>query len=135
MSSDNISILLVGGGGGGGSGHAGGGGAGGECHLDFGMAPIPAGTHAITAGGAGSGGPAGNPNIATPGSDSTFGSNPSKHYMVAKGGGGGGGWIDSSSNPAVGRGLNGGSGGGSTGTAHTPEGIIFAYLQHREQYR
>ena len=80
------------------------------------MAPIPAGTHAITAGGAGSGGPAGNPNIATPGSPSTFGSDPSKHYMVARGGGGGGGWIDSSSNPAVGRGLNGGSGGGSTGT-------------------
>ena len=114
---DNISILLVGGGGGGGSGHAGGGGAGGVCHLDFGMAPIPSGTHSITAGGAGSGGPTGNPNIAGSGSDSTFGPNPSKHYMVAKGGGGGGGWIDSSANPAIGRGLNGGSGGGSTGTA------------------
>ena len=114
---ENISILLVGGGGGGGSGHAGGGGAGGVTHLDFGMAPIPSGTHSITAGGAGSGGPAGNPNIATSGNDSTFGSDPSKHYMVAKGGGGGGGWIDSSANPQIGRGLNGGSGGGSTGTA------------------
>jgi hypothetical protein len=114
---DNISILLVGGGGGGGSGHAGGGGAGGVCHLDFGMAPIPSGTHSITAGGAGTGGPTGNPNIAGSGSDSTFGPNPSKHYMVAKGGGGGGGWIDSSADPAIGRGINGGSGGGSTGTA------------------
>jgi len=114
---ENISILLVGGGGGGGSGHAGGGGAGGVCHLEFGMAPIPAGTHDITAGGAGAGGPTGNPNMAGSGSPSTFGSSSSKHYMVAKGGGGGGGWIDGSSNPAIGRGLNGGSGGGSTGTA------------------
>ena len=119
-SADNISILVVAGGGGGGSGHAGGGGAGGVNHLEFGMAPIPSGTHPVTVGNNGSGGPgpnAGGPNIATSGEDSTFGASPSKHYMVAKGGGGGGGWIDSSSNPAIGRGLNGGSGGGSTGTA------------------
>ncbi len=114
---DNISILVVAGGGGGGSGHAGGGGAGGVNHLAFGMAPIPAATHPISIGAAGNGGPAGNPNIGNPGGDSSFGSNPSKHYMLAKGGGGGGGWIDSSADPSIGRGLNGGSGGGSTGTA------------------
>lgn len=123
---DNISILVVAGGGGGGSGHAGGGGAGGVNHLEFGMAPIPAATHPISVGDNGAGGPAGNPNIATNGSDSTFGSSPSKHYMVAKGGGGGGGWIDSSANPAIGRGLNGGSGGGSTGTQPHSRGYNLA---------
>jgi hypothetical protein len=123
---DNISILVVGGGGGGGSGHAGGGGAGGVTHLAFGMAPIPSGTHAIAVGDHGAGGPAGNPNIATNGGDSTFGPNPSNHYMVAKGGGGGGGWIDGSSNPSIGRGQNGGSGGGSTGTAVHARGYNLA---------
>lgn len=95
-------ILMVGGGGSGG-GFGGGGGAGGLIYYP--NAPLPAGTYPLSIGGGGSA--SASPH--TSGTDTTFGTNPSPQYLVAKGGGKGanaGGEAIST--------MNGGSGGGGS---------------------
>jgi len=77
-SSITVDILMVGGGGSGG-GFGGGGGAGGLIYYP--NAPLTSGTYPISIGAGGGISPQ------VPGSDTTFGTNPSPQYLVAKGGG------------------------------------------------
>lgn len=129
-----VDILLVAGGGGGGNftnvffpdstspfnptrqGRFGGGGGAGGC-LELFNYPLPIGTHQVSIGAGGVGGPvdSSNPYIATRGTNgtpSTF-SNPAGEFttLTAYGGGGGGG-SDSNGSPLQ-PGINGGSGGGA----------------------
>ena len=100
-----VDILMVGGGGSGG-GFGGGGGAGGL--IFYPNAPLTAGTYPVSVGAGGGISPQ------APGSDTTFGTNPSPQYLIAKGGGRGS--AAGTSNDT------GGSGGGGSRDPSSPAG-------------
>ena len=111
-SGGNIEILLVGGGGGPGISGGGGGGAGGVVYVtDMSIGP---GSYPVTIGQGGPGFTFPDPGYTPqPGTDTTFSTNPSPVYLIAKGGGAG--------TPMGGTDAPGGSGGGGART-NTPGG-------------